>query len=132
MNPTFLDEMSWEMAEVYAAVTDRILINLAKYFPFIHDGSEPRDLFQYQAKMLAQMGQVNRETVQIIAQSLAGEDEALRNCLQAAIINALKDEEPKLRNAAQRGLLDNGGVIPPEISPWNPWPPLPMASPPSF
>lgn len=117
MNPTFLDEMSWEMAEVYGAVTDRILINLAKYFPFIHDGSEPRDLFQYQAKMLAQMGQVNRETVQIIAQSLAGEDEALRNCLQAAIINALKDEEPKLRNAAQRGLLDNGGVIPPEISP---------------
>lgn len=117
MNPTFLDDMSWEMAEVYGAVTDRILINLAKYFPFINAGSEPRDLFEYQAKMLAQMGKVNRETVQIIAQSLAGEDEALRNCLEAAIMNALKDEEPKLRNAAQKGMIEGGGFLPPEVSP---------------
>ena len=117
MNPIFLDEMSWEMAEVYGAVTDRIMINLAKYFPFINAGSEPRDLFEYQAKMLAQMGKVNRETVQIIAQSLAGEDEALRNCLEAAIMNALKDEEPKLRNAAQKGMIEGGGFLPPEVSP---------------
>ena len=117
MNPTFLDEMSWEMAEVYAAVTDRIMINLAKYFPFINAGNEPRELFEYQARMLAQMGQVNKETVQIIAQSLAGADEALRNCLEAAIMNALKDEEPKLRNAAQKGITEGAGFLPPEVSP---------------
>ena len=117
MNPTFLDEMSWEMSEVYGAVTDRIMINLAKYFPFINAGSEPRDLFEYQAKMLAQMGKVNRETVQIIAQSLAGADEALRNCLEAAIWDALKDEEPKLRNAAQKGITEGAGFLPPEVSP---------------
>lgn len=117
MNPLFLDDMSWEMAEVYAAVTDRIMINLAKYFPFINAGSEPRDLFEYQAKMLAQMGKVNRETVQIIAQSLAGEDEALRNCLEAAIRNALKTEEPKLRTAAEKGMIEGTGFLPPEVSP---------------
>ena len=117
MNPTFLDEMSWEMAEVYAAVSDRILINLAKYFPYINAGREPKELFEYQAKMLAQMGKVNKETIQIIAQSLAGEDEALRNCLEAAIRNALKDEEPKLRAAAEKGMLEGGGFLPPEVSP---------------
>ena len=40
MNPAFLDDMSWAMAEVYAAVTDRIMINLARHFPYIKDADE--------------------------------------------------------------------------------------------
>ena len=58
--------MSWAMAEVYEAVTDRVLVNLAKYFPYISKSSEVRDLYEYQARMLAQLGQVNRETADII------------------------------------------------------------------
>ena len=46
------------MAEVYGAVTDRILVNLAKYFPYIKEGGTSGS-FNYQARMLAQMGQVN-------------------------------------------------------------------------
>ena len=61
MNPTFLDSMSWEMAEVYGAITDQILINLAKHFPYFDKDKLPGTSFAYQAKMLAQMGQVNRE-----------------------------------------------------------------------
>ena len=48
MRPSFLDNMSWAMAEVYGAVTDRILVNLAKYFPYIKQGGEPLELFEYQ------------------------------------------------------------------------------------
>ena len=55
MRPAFLDEMSWEMAEVYGAITDQILINLAKYFPFIQKSGEVMGSFEYQARMLAQM-----------------------------------------------------------------------------
>ena len=117
MNPAFLDEMSWAMSEVYAAVVDRILVNLASYFPYIDRGGEPLDLFNYQSRMLAQMGQVNRETVDIIAGSLAGADEALKGVLTAAITEALKGEEPKLRKAAEKGLLQGAGFIPPEVSP---------------
>lgn len=105
------------MAEVYGAVTDRILINLAKYFPFIRNGQEPLDLFEYQARMLAQMGKVTKETVQIITQSLNGEDEALRGCLEDAILEALRTEEPKLRKAAEKGLLQGEGLLPQEIAP---------------
>ena len=32
MNPRWIEEMSWRMGEVYGAVVDRILINLARHF----------------------------------------------------------------------------------------------------
>ena len=117
MRPSFLDDMSWAMAEVYGAVTDRILINLAKYFPFMQAGAELPGSFEYQARMLAQMGQVNRETVDILMQSLDGADEALRASLEAAILDALKGEEAKLKKAAQQGLLNGPGFLPPEVTP---------------
>lgn len=115
MRPAFLDNMSWAMAEVYGAVTDRILINMAKYFPFLKEGAELPGSFEYQARMLAQMGQVNRETAQIIAGSLDGANEALRQSLEAAILDALKNEEPKLRKAAEQGFLHGAGFLPPEV-----------------
>jgi hypothetical protein len=115
MRPAFLDNMSWAMAEVYGAVTDRIMINLARYFPYIKDGGQVTGSFEYQARMLAQMGKVNRETAQIIAGSLDGADDALRQALEAAILDALKNEEPKLRKAAEQGLLHGAGFLPPEV-----------------
>ena len=117
MSPEFLDKMSWAMAEVYGAVTDRILINLAKYFPYIRHDREAKDLFEYQARMLAQMGKVTRETVDIITGSLDGADEALREALESSIMDALKREEPSLRKAAEQGLLQGQGIVPPEVTP---------------
>lgn len=117
MRPRFLDEMSWRMAEVYEATTDRILVNLAKYFPMIKDSGEVKGAFEYQARMLAQLGQVNRESVDIIVDSLGGADAALRQCLENSILEALRYEEPKLRKAAEQGLLNGGGLLPPEVTP---------------
>ena len=117
MLPTFLDNMSWAMAEVYGAVSDKILINLARYFPYAHLDREVRNLFNYQARMLAQLGQVNKETIQIIAEGLGGADAALKQSLEAAILEALKDDEPELRKAAEQGLLPGGRTIPPVLAP---------------
>ena len=117
MRPAFLDEMSWAMAEVYEAVSDRILVNLARYFPYIKADSEVKGSFEYQARMLAQMGQVNQDSIEIISKSLGGADEVLQQSLSAAIMDALKNEEPKLRKAAENGLLYNGGLLPPELTP---------------
>ena len=114
-NPRFIDNMSWAMAEVYGAVTDRILVNLARYFPYVHQSNQLRGSFDYQARMLAHLGQVNRETIAIITQSLAGADAALRSALEQSIIEALKDEEPKLRKAAERGILVPPAT--PEVAP---------------
>ena len=111
MRPRYIDDLGWAIAEVYDGVTDRIILNLARYFPYIRDGKEPRQLFEYQAKMLAQMGQINKETVAIIADSLGGADAALQDALEKAIMDALRNEEPALQRAAKQGLTSR---TPPE------------------
>ena len=116
MRPALIDSMSWAMAEVYGAVTDRILVNLARHFPYIKSAGEIKGSFDYQARMLGQIGQVNRETADIILQSLGGADDALRRALNTAILDALRTEEPKLRAAAQKELLWGPGMLPPEMS----------------
>ena len=115
MRPSFLDSMSYAMSQVYASVTDKIIVNIAKHFPFYDPDAKTPGVFEYQSKMLAQMGQIRKETVDIIMKNLDGADDALRNALEAAIMDALKDEEPKLREAARKGLL--GTTEPPEVSP---------------
>lgn len=105
MNRHRLDNLSWAMSEVYGATTDRILINLAKYFKYWKPGQQIPGSMQYQVRMLAQMGQVTRETVDIIAQSLGGADATLRQAIEATILDALKDDEKKLQHAAQKGLV---------------------------
>lgn len=115
MNPKLIMNMGQHMGDVYAAVTDRILVNLAKHFQYIKDGTEPAGAWQYQVKKLAEMGQVTKETEQIILSMLGDADEALQNVLEQAIIDGLKDVEPNLREAAKRGLLGTPTV--PEIAP---------------
>lgn len=109
--------MSWEMAQVYGAVTDKLLINLASYFPFIKKSDEVLGMFQYQAQMLAKMGQVHRESMQIIAGHLKGADKALAEILSEAIRQAIEPIEPELKAAAEKGLLMGQGMLPPEVSP---------------
>ena len=117
MNPTFLDNMSWEMAEVYGAITDQILINLARHFPFYeYVDDTPTSAFAYQTQMLAQMGQVNRETIQIIRNGLQDADLALQGVLEQAIIDAVKSSQPELLEAVKKGVL-SPNTIPAVVSP---------------
>ena len=117
-NPDFLDVLGAEMGRVYEACHDRLLINLARHFKFVAEGKydTPGASFDYQARKLAEMGQVTRESVEIIAQPLKGGDQALIRSLEAAILDALSDVEPALLKAAREGLL-NVGSVPPEVSP---------------
>ena len=117
MNPRAIEELGNAMGEVYEAVVNRILINLAHHFPMIAEGTKDIEgAWQYQVTKLAEMGQVNRETEQIILSMLKDADEALQTVLENAIINGLKDAEKPLRDAAEKGLI-NGGVVPPMLAP---------------
>ena len=110
MNPTFLDNMSWEMAEVYGAITDQILINLSRYFPYMKAGNVPKSAFTYQAAMLAQMGQVSKDTINIIRNNLQGVDKTLGKVLEQAIIDAVSKAEPGLLKAVKAGILKPAGI----------------------
>ena len=116
MNPTFIDNMSWRMGEVYAAVTDQLLINLARHFKFISEGMTPDGAWQYQVRKLAEMGQVTRESEQIILTMLGKADEALQYVLEESIKDGLKGVEKPLKKAAEKGLLLGQGFLPPEVS----------------
>ena len=117
MNPRFIEEMGWRMGEVFAAVTDRILINLARHFPYIAEGVKPGGVWDYQVRKLAEMGQVTRETEAIIIESMKGGDAALAELLEETIRESLKQVDKPLREAAEKGLLLGQGMIPPEVSP---------------
>lgn len=117
MNPRFIEEMGWRMGEVYAAVTDQILINLARHFRFIKDGAKPSETWNYQLRKLAEMGQVTRETEAIILKNLEGGDAALQGLLEETIKESLKDVDPVLKKAAEKGLLLGNSFLPPEVAP---------------
>ena len=117
MNPTFIDEMSWRMGEVYAAVTDQLLINLARHFQYVKDGAEIGGAWSYQVRKLAEMGQVTRESEQIILNMLGDADVALQTILEESIREGLKGVEKPLRQASEKGLLLGKGFLPPELSP---------------
>ena len=117
MNRRLIDGMSWRMAEVYGAVTDRILINLARHFAFIKDGAPVPSGWQYQIQKLAEMDQVTRESEAIILDMLGDADGALQGMLEEVIRDSLKGVDGPLRRAAERGLTLGGGLMPPEIAP---------------
>ena len=117
MNPRFIEEMGWRMGEVYAAVTDRILINLARHFRYITEGAVPGGAWEYQVRKLAEMGQVTRETEAIIIESMKGGDAALVDLLEETIRESLKPVEKPLREASEKGLLLGQGFLPPEVAP---------------
>ena len=117
MNPRWIEEMSWRMGEVYGAVVDRILINLARHFPYIAEGMTPGGSWDYQIRKLAEMGQVTRETEAIILESMKGADAALADLLEETIRKSIKKVEPDLRKAAEKGLLLGAGFLPPETAP---------------
>lgn len=117
MDPLFIENMGWRMGEVYAAVTDQILINLARHFKYIADGAIPGGAWAYQVEKLAEMGQVNRETEAIILSMLGDADNVLQELLEQAIRDGLKDVEKPLKKAAEQGLLLGKGFLPPDVAP---------------
>lgn len=117
MHPAFLDNLSWEIAEVYGAINDQILINLARYFPYYKPGDTlPRSAFAYQAAMLAQMGNVNKDTIRIIRNGLSGADEALKSALEQSVIDAVRTAQPELLDAVKKGILQPA-TLPAVVSP---------------
>lgn len=108
MNRRAIDDMSWRMSEVYAACVDKILANIARHFQLIKDGAEIPGSWDYQVKKLAEMGEVTRETERIILDMLGEADDALKGMLEEAILTGLKDAEPTLRKAAEKGLISGG------------------------
>lgn len=117
MNPAVIDEMGFRMGEVYGSVTDAILVNLAKHFPYIRDDRRAFSAWQYQVEKLAEIGQIRQETIQILQTMLGGAGAGLQTALETAIMDALQDAEKPLQEAAKRGFLNPPDKSLPELAP---------------
>ena len=106
-----LDAMGDAIGKVYADCVDRLLVNIARHFKYLQPGEEPGGAFQWQARKLAELGQVNRENVAIIRRMLGDVPAELAEGLEQAIMDALADIEEPLRKAAAEGLM--GDITPP-------------------
>ena len=117
ITPKQIDDMGWRMAEAYGAVTDQILINIARHFRRVASEGKMNGSFEWQAKKLAELGQVTAESAAIIQRMLGDADGALRALLEQTIIDALKEVETPLRNAASLGLLMGENAVIPQLTP---------------
>ena len=106
-----LDAMGDSIGKVYADCVDRLLVNIARHFKYLQPGEEPGGAFQWQARKLAELGQVNRENVAIIRRMLGDVPAELAEGLEQAIMDALADIEEPLRKAAEDGLIGGGTLL---------------------
>lgn len=95
-------ELSEPLEKVYADATDQCLVNIARHF---NTGKNLPSL-EWQMRKLAELGQVTRENVRIIAQATGQNEELVMAALQSSFADALKDVDPKLREAAMRGFTE--------------------------
>ena len=114
MRPSFLDHISWRMAEVYGSVTDRIMINLAKYFPFIKSADQIQSAMKFLTEKLEQMGSVISETIRIIVEGLSGADEALGSVLEETVSETMKTEDRKYKRAVKKGAIPKTEIPEPD------------------
>lgn len=104
------------IGSTYADCVDRLLVNIARHFKYLKPDEEPGGAFQWQAKKLAEFGQVNRENVAIIRRMLGDVPTELADGLEQAIMDALEGIEEPLRKAAAEGLMGIS-TAPPEPDP---------------
>lgn len=110
--PDGVEALGQDMSLIYEWCVNRIMTNIARHFPYIKDPIA-KDAFEWQSAKLAEFGQVNKETMHIIRQSLGPVPEYLRKGLEAEIIAAIQTVEPDLVAASERGLLNGADIVPP-------------------
>ena len=114
LNPRTLEKYAQPLIRVYEDCVAAILINMSRHF---NTADADPDAFAYQARLLAEAGQVTQENRDIIAQ-LTGQNSALlREALTQAILAALKDVDPQLKEQAEQGLLSPPAEADPQLSP---------------
>ena len=108
--PKEMEKFAQPLIDVYAHVTDVLLVNIARHFNVKATGNTSS--FAWQVKMLAELGQLTEENRNIIAELTGANSGLLREALTQAMLAALKEVEPELKEAAARGLLAEPGTTP--------------------
>lgn len=106
LTPNEILKLSEPVEQVYSNIVDALLINMGKHFNSGHSLSTE----QWEIRKLAELGQLNKESIEIIA-SLTGQNkELITAALENAVYMATKDIEPELKKAVQKGTIQNAAA----------------------
>lgn len=106
LTPNEILKLSEPVEQVYSNIVDALLINMGKHFNSGHALSTE----QWEIRKLAELGQLNKESVEIIA-SLTGQNkELITAALENAVYMATKDIEPELKKAVKKGAIQNAAA----------------------
>lgn len=106
LTPNEILKLSEPVEQVYSNIVDALLINTGKHFNSGHSLSTE----QWEIRKLAELGQLNKESIEIIA-SLTGQNkELITAALENAVYMATKDIEPELKKAVQKGAIQNAAA----------------------
>ena len=106
LTPNEILKLSEPVEQVYSNIVDALLINMGKHFNSGHALSTE----QWEIRKLAELGQLNKESIEIIA-SLTGQNkELITAALENAVYMATKDIEPELKKAVQKGAIQNAAA----------------------
>lgn len=102
-----LDPLTYSdpIVKVYEGCVDDLLVNLAKHFNVKSTGNT--GTFEYEVELLARLAAVRTESAAIIANHIKQNEPMIELAVKEAMLDALKEVEPELREAAKRGLLND-------------------------
>ena len=123
-----LNTMSEAIANVYQAISERVIVNMARFFRHLKSDEAPGGAFEYQAQKLAELGRLNRETMDIIRTMSGKAGEAVEKHLETIVRDSIEPLEKPLREAVEKRIFklppayghppQGGGPAPPaELSP---------------
>lgn len=99
LTPGEILKLSEPIEKVYSDTVDALLVNMAKHFNAGYSLSTQ----EWEIRKLAELGQLNRESLRIIA-SLTGQNpELVQAALEGAVYAATRDTEPELKRAVKEG-----------------------------
>ena len=101
LTPQDILELSEPIEQVYSEIVDALLVNLAKHF----NTGKALSTQEWEIKKLAELGQLNKESLEIIAKLTEQVPELVEIALESAVEKALKDVEPELKKAWEAGKI---------------------------
>lgn len=102
LTPDEILKLSEPIEQVYSNIVDALLVNMAKHF----NSGNSLSTEQWEIRKLAELGQLNRESLRIIAELTGQNPELVQVALENAVYAATKDVEPELKEAVKKGKIE--------------------------
>lgn len=101
LTPEEIQKLSEPIEKAYSDTVDALLINMAKHF----QAGQSLPAQEWEIRKLAELGQLSRESLRILASMTGQNPERVREALQGAARAAARGVEPELERAVREGRL---------------------------